>query len=419
MSRTTGIFSLVMILLLTTNGNLLNYPADGYSTTGIRRLDRLRLILADSLRGTKPPIGGRKSLADIRLHLTGKRGDSLDVFPAPDPGLQRKIAAIFPNRDASYSLALLDITPGRQIRYAERKPYQQLAPGSVGKLAIAAGLFTELAHLFPDDTLKRQAILKSRIFAGGNWVKENHHEVPFYDPGTRKYASRIVQPEDVFSLYEWADHMISASSNAAASVVWKELLLMRHFGSAYPPSLEEETKYFAETKPSESARIAGELVNQPLQKIGIIEQEWRLGSFFTATGKRRVPVTGGSIATPAGYLKFLVAMERGKIVDHWSSLEIKRLMYMTARRIRYSSSPALEKAAVFYKSGSLYRCKQEADFTCTKYAGNVENVMNSVAIVEHPSGQVYLACLMSNILRVNSAVEHQTLATYIDRALGK
>ena len=107
----------------------------------------------------------------------------------------------------------------------------------------------------------------------------------------------------------------------------------------------------------------------------------------------------------------------GKIVDEWSSLEIKRLMYMTARRIRYASSPALSNAAVYFKSGSLYKCKLEPDFVCKKYMGNVDNYMNSVAIVEHPDGSKYLVALMSNVLRKNSAVEHQTLATYFDRIL--
>ena len=112
-------------------------------------------------------------------------------------------------------------------------------------------------------------------------------------------------------------------------------------------------------------------------------------------------------------------MERGKLVDPWSSLEIKQFMYMTARRIRYASSPALNKAAVYFKSGSQYKCKPETDFRCGKYMGNVENYMNSVAIVEHHDGRTYMVTLMSNVLRKNSAVDHQTIATYIDRILAK
>ena len=40
--------------------------------------------------------------------------------------------------------------------------------------------------------------------------------------------------------------------------------------------------------------------------------------------------------------------------------------------------------------------------------------MNSIAIVETKGGQVYLVALMSNVLRKNSAVEHQSLATFIN-----
>ena len=52
-----------------------------------------------------------------------------------------------------------------------------------------------------------------------------------------------------------------------------------------------------------------------------------------------------------------------------------------------------------------------------KYMGNAMNYMNSVAIVEHDSGPAYLVALMSNVLRKNSAVDHQTLATQIDGIL--
>ena len=101
---------------------------------------------------------------------------------------------------------------------------------------------------------------------------------------------------------------------------------------------------------------------------------------------------GGSIGSPLALMKYLVALERGKIVDHDSSLEIKRLLYMTDRRIRYASSPRLTNAAVYFKSGSLYKCKTEEGFECKKYAGNVENYMNSVAIIEHPDGTNLYGC---------------------------
>ena len=48
--------------------------------------------------------------------------------------------------------------------------------------------------------------------------------------------------------------------------------------------------------------------------------------------------------------------------------------------------------------------------------------MNSLAIVETPAGinrLFYLATLISNVLYKNSAVDHQTLATYIHRIMEK
>jgi len=394
------------------------YPIDGYKTTGIRRLERLNLVMQDSLWGTKPPPGGQWSISQIKLNLQNARGDSLATLPAVDTELQKQIEALFPNRHESYSLAVLEITPGKKVRFAQRQADRNFSPGSVGKLAIASGLFTELKRLYPDSPEKRAELMRNHLITADRWVIPNHHQVPVYNREDRKFVSRAIKEGDVFTLYEWADHMLSASSNAAASVVWKEVMLMRKFGKNYPPTPEQEKAFFDKTPKDSLRMMAVSLINDPLRVVGISENEFKLGSFFTRTGKNIVPGER-STANPLGLLKYLVALERGKMVDGWSSLEIKRLMYMTAKRIRYASSPRLADAAVYYKSGSLYRCKEEPGFTCGKYMGNVENVLNSVAIVEHPSGAIYLTALMSNVLKKNSAVEHQTIATYVDRIIRK
>ena len=114
-------------------------------------------------------------------------------------------------------------------------------------------------------------------------------------------------------------------------------------------------------------------------------------------------------------------MEEGRLVDLWSSREIKRLMYVTERRIRYASAPALADAAVYFKSGSLYQCAPEPGFRCGQYMGNVKNYMNSIAIVEWPAGPrklYYMVALISNVLRKNSAADHQALAARIHRLIG-
>lgn len=408
---------LLMALGMAPAGDAPAYPIDGYEESGIRRVERLRRIAAGELEGPKLSVGARLPADSIRLHLVGR-----DVLPdsgtaAPDSLLQARLTALFPDRHESYAVALMEVSPGRAPRAAYYQADRGYSPGSVGKIAIAVGLFAELERRFPDDPAARAKLLREREVMATDWVTGDHHVVPLFDPETGAFESRKIAPGDTFNLYEWADHMMSASANSAASTLWKELILMRAFGEAYPPSSEAEADYFANTPKGQLGWIGHAVVNEPLRAMGIGLEAWRLGSLFTKIGQRRVPVSGGSLATPDGMLTFLVRVEQGRAVDAWSSLELKKLMYMTARRIRYASSPALARSAVYFKSGSLYRCAPEPDFQCRKYHGNVENAMNSVAIVERPDGTVYLVALMSNVLRKNSAVDHQSLATEIDRLI--
>lgn len=452
----TAVVAFFVLLILVEPS--LEYPVDGYAESGIRRLERLRIRIDDSLRGFVPPKGGQKSIGEIRLNFldtTAAFRDStpdplamlldplsqppaavplrppqlrlhnaadtlhstLGIFPRADKNLQQRLTALFANRDRSYSLALLEITPGQAPRYGGIREHLQYSPGSVGKLAIAVGIFSELQRVYPDDIDARKRLLRERMVVAENWIHHDDHGVPFYDIASGAAAFRPIKEGDVFSLWEWIDHMISPSSNAAASTVWKETMLIRHFGENYPPSPEAEKAFFDTTSRSVLGAMALSIVNDPLRRTGIAEPDWRLGSFFTKTGQRRVPGGGGSFATPRGLLLFLLRLEQGRMIDEWSSLEIKRLMYMTEKRIRFASAPRLSDCAVYFKSGSLYRCQPEPGFQCGKYRGNRDNYMNSVAIVERPDGKIYLVALMSNVLRINSAVEHQTLATFIDRII--
>ena len=408
---------LILLIILLGVDLVSAYPIDGYLYTGIRRLFRLQFILDGKIKDTKPIDGALKSIKDIELNLVNIKGDSLANFHIVDLDLQKKLNRLFPNLNESYSICVLDITAGKKPRYAERQSDRRFVPGSVGKLAIVAGLFNELQKLYPNSFDKRREVLRNRFTKAGRWAITNIHTVPFFNPETNEFYKRIVQEEDDFSLYEWADHMISVSSNAAASIVWKELILMRAFGQDYPVSSEKEKEFFSTTPKRELTAIAMAVVNEPLTEMGIAEKDWHLGSLFTSEGKRIVPGEGGSFATPLGFMKYLVALERGKIVDEESSLEIKRILYQTDRRIRYAQSPELRQAAVYFKSGSLYKCKSEPNFVCKKYMGNVENYMNSVAIVEHPDGTTYMVTLMSNVLKKNSGTDHMYLASQVDKII--
>lgn len=389
------------------------YPIDGYDPTGIRRLAWLQRVVAGELSGPPLTVGQKRSLADVQLRQSGAEAAPIETLPAPDVDLQARLDALFGSRDPSYGLALLDITPGRPVRYAARQADRVFPPGSVGKLAIAAGVFAELARLFPDDVERRAELLRTRRVVADDWIIYDDHDIPTYDPASGVFRARPAQAGDAFSLYEWIDHMLSASANSAASTVWKELILMRQYGRAYPPPPQEETRFFRDTPKARLTQLAMPIVDEPLRAAGIPASQFKVGSFFTRTGKQRVPGTGSG-ATPRGLLTYLLRLEQGRIVDPWSSLEIKRLMYMTAKRIRYASSGQIARSMVYFKSGSLYRCQPEEGYHCGKYKGNLENVMNSVATVETSDGRVYLVALTSNVLKKNSAVDHQEIAGDIE-----
>ncbi len=391
-----------------------NYPIDGYDRTGIRRLLYQEEVLEGKIKGKlNLPDGALFPLSYVQLNLVDQNANRVTGLPETTPDLQAKIESLFNGMNPNYSITVLDITDGRPIQYASLREEKGYQPGSVGKLVILAAFFTELSKIYPDDFDARIELLKNKMVKGGSWAVHDHHTVPFFNPETQKYYHRQINEKDIFSLYEWLDNMVSPSNNGAASTVWRETLLMHVFGKDYPSlTYDQGEGYFNSQKKSDLSEMAITVVNQPLRDLGITKDEWRLGSFFTGGASAHIPGKGGSIGTPKGLMKYCIALERGEIVDRQTSLEMKRLIYMTGRRIRYAASPKLKEAAVYFKSGSLYSCGGSGP--CGKYAGNSSNFMNSVAIVEHPSGSKYIVCLMSNVLHKNSAYDHLELANKID-----
>ena len=232
---------------------------------------------------------------------------------------------------------------------------------------------------------------------------------------------RAIQPGDRFTLFEWIDHALSPSSTGAGATTWREAMRLRTVGDAYPVSDDERRRWLGDTPKSELTELSLETLEAPLRAAGLDTASLRQGTMFTTGGREHVPGVR-SLASPRQLLRLLMRIEQGRLVDRFSSLEIKRLLYFTRGRYRYAVSPALRDAAVYFKSGSFYRCVEEEGYSCRQYAGNATNVMNSVAIVENPARpepgttqRVYLVALMSNVLRLNSAADHRDLATEIDR----
>ncbi|MDX1433077.1 MAG: serine hydrolase [Gammaproteobacteria bacterium] len=399
------------------------YPLDGEAESGLRRLQGYANAQSRTT-GAKLPAGSLLSIDDVTLTLAGvPAGPDFDAVP-PNAELQASLESIFSKRDPSYGVVVVDMSDPRQVIWAGLRPDTKQNPGSVGKLLTMVGLFDALARAFPDPQA-RARVLRDTVVQGGDWVISDEHEVPRFDAAAGVNRFAVVQPDDRFRLSEWLDHMISPSANAAGSVVWREAMLIRRFGAEYPVEAARAEAFFRETPRSELSALSLELTAEPLARAGIDTGNIQQGSFWTRTGKQRVPGTV-SFATPRELARILFRMEQGRLVDAWSSLEMKRYLYMTKRRYRYVYAPELHDAAVYFKSGSLYSCQPEEGFRCRKYMGNKRNLMNSVAIVESPASAGaasqrrqtrYLVALVSNVLRVNSAWDHSRFAVAIDQAV--
>jgi hypothetical protein len=392
------------------------YPLDAYDETGIRRLEAYRLITEGELSGRRQPAGALLPRALVDLRLTHHRNASI---PPPDPELTQQIEELLGDNADRYGIAVLDISDPRNPRYAEVNGDYRQNVGSVGKIVAALGLFQALADTWPD-VGDRLRILKERIVTADKFAYRDTHSVPFFDIETQTLTKRSIADGDQATLFEYVDWMLSPSSNSAAGMVMREAMLIRHFGQAYPPTDDEADTFFEETPGTELTDLYRETFDEPLARHGFDLDDFRQGSFFTRGGKQAVHGSGTSYATARSLLRYGMLLEKGLLVDEFTSRELKRLLYVTERRIRYASSPALRDSAVYFKSGSLYSCQPEEGFHCGKYKGNRKNYMNSFAIVESPAGerkQHYMVMLISNVLKQNSAVDHQTLGTRIHRLM--
>ncbi len=392
------------------------FPLDGANETGISRLEGYRLAQLGEVPGNRLPVGAQLDMDRVVLRLPGSM---LQGNSAPDPWLSRQIADLIGADAADYSISLVDITDPQHPLYAEHQADVIRNPGSVGKLVIALSVFQSLADIYPDDIAAREKVLRHSVIVADAFIRSDHHKVPFWLAQKKRLLKRRLAEGDSANFWTYLDWMMSASSNAAASMVLKHVMLLRHFGKAYPVGRMQEQVYFDSTPKKQLSQSLLEALQAPVARNGFNPDQLRQGGFFSHTGKRRVPGSN-SIATSRQLMKYLIKMEQGKLVDPWSSLQIKRLLYMTRHRIRYASSPALKDAAVYFKSGSFYKCKPEPSFVCKPYTGNVLNLMNSVAIIEAPAGAPtlnYMVVVTSNVLRKNSAVAQQTLATRVHRLM--
>jgi hypothetical protein len=154
------------------------------------------------------------------------------------------------------------------------------------------------------------------------------------------------------------------------------------------------------------------------------------------------------------------------MVDAWSSRELKKMLYLTRRRVRYLYTNSLDNFGAFFKSGSLYRFSENAERI--QYQGDTVNVLNALveidtseamplelkkdeategsekpknevpktdavtepapktteteadkaaAVAAKPRPYVYIVAVMSNELKRNAALDHSKLAEAIHAAI--
>ncbi|GAB3287325.1 hypothetical protein [Parahaliea aestuarii] len=393
------------------------YPLDGYADTGIRRVEGSRLAHEGVIQDVRQPPGALLPTAAVDLRLRDYPGL---VLPEPDAELVGQVRQILDAEHIdSYAIALLDISDPDNPVYAEHRGDHRQNVGSVGKLLAALGLFEALAEAWPDND-ERVAVLRNSELLADDFAHSDHHTIRVFDVPSRTLVRRPMQDGDRGSLWEYLDWTLSVSSNSTAAMVMRDAMMLKALGRDYPPPPERVSAFFSSRSRADLTALFQQTFWAPVSDNGLSLAEFRQGSFFTAGGKRRVDGGGNSYASARGLMKFALKMEQGGLVDDWSSLQLKRLLYMTERRIRYASAPELSDAAVYFKSGSLYRCQKEEGFTCHPYHGNVYNYMNSLAIVEDEvDGRRlhYIAVVLSNVLKRNGAVDHQTLGGAIHRLM--
>ena len=391
------------------------YPIDGYDYTGIARLDFYNLAQQGVVSGRQLSPGAKLTLDQIRI-----RGADIDLDTASDDSAIRKSVRGFLGEQASsYGVALVDLSDPDNPVYAGYNDSYKANVGSVGKILVTLALYQQLANRFPDDIAAREQLLRTKQITADRFIEHDGHKVPIWNVADRKLQHRPIRLGDTASLWEYIDWTLSASSNAAASMVMREVILMRHYASDYPVSDDVASEFLEQASASELRSLMLDSLAEVVTNNGMDTEKLRQGSFFTRFGKNKVGGTS-SYGTPKELLKLLVRMEQGALVDEFTSNDLKRMLYMTQRRIRYASHPALNDMAVYFKSGSLYSCMPEEGFECGKYQGNKRNQLASIAIVESPTEPQqlrYMVVVMSNVLKVNSAVAHQTLALRIHRMI--
>ena len=203
------------------------YPLDGYVSTAIGRLEAARLVAIGERPGKARPPGELLPLDLVELRLTNYPHLTL---PAPDPAFTERVKKLLGANVSRYGIAVLDLSDPQHPRYAEIHGNTRQNPGSVGKILVALGIFQALADIYPDDVGARRRVLREAMITADGFSHYDSHTVRLWNPCTGKITRRPIQDGDRASLWTYLDWMMSPSSNSAAGMIQKHLMLLVHYG---------------------------------------------------------------------------------------------------------------------------------------------------------------------------------------------
>jgi hypothetical protein len=413
LKKNISVFLLGIVLCFSVKTNkAFSYPLDGAEHSGINRLEGYLFSLTTK-SGQKNIVRGSRLKQDSLIFSL--RSLSFRQ-PHVDSNFSAKIKQALGPAANRASFSILDISDPEHPVLAAQNQNVRFTPASVGKIVIALGWFQALKNLYPFDIAARERLLKNAQITADDIIEKDHHEVPFWNREDGSIYSRIIQVGDTANVNTFLDWMISASSNAAGSILMKELVLLLKLGRNYESSSsQEKNSVWHSMAPAERSGKVATILRQSLILNGLDSNSLFQGSAFTKRGKQLIP-SSGSTATTKELLTFLIRLEQALLVDAYSSAELKKLLYSTQNRARYASHPALNDTVAYYKSGSNYRCS----YDCADNEGDILNLMNSVGIFEYPIENpkvVYLVALSTNVPRINAVDLHKEIGGSIHEVM--
>jgi hypothetical protein len=113
--------------------------------------------------------------------------------------------------------------------------------------------------------------------------------VPFYHDGDAAVVNRVLQLGDRFNLWEWADHMLSQSSNSAGSMVWKQVMLIRKVRKELSTTEGGAGCLSQKHAEPELTKLALAALDGAAGSVGIDTSRMRLGRSSTRNGSNVIP----------------------------------------------------------------------------------------------------------------------------------